>query len=484
MGIHPSKWPFVWKLYAGYVVLIAMTAVVVWSTVVTTITTHMQQDMRISLSQQLVLLEEVAKQVPQDRLQERLTFLGKNSDVRFTVVTVEGHVLADSQRNPNGMDNHGGRPEFREAAEGDGVIASSTRYSRSLGRDMFYMARAMMTDVGDVLGYVRVSRVLRTVEQEMAALGSRVALVILAVVVFALMLGYGVASRITAPLRRLTTTALEVADMSDENLPKQRDEIAQLGVAVNSMKNTLEERISTIEYERENLQRLQTVRQDFITNISHELKTPLTAMRGLLETVIDDPEMPSEVSQRFINNAHVQSLRMSALVTDLLTLTSIESDAYHAEVEDFNISVLVSSAMDAQQETAKRKGITLTYTNDCQSCMVHADREAIRQIVDNLISNAIRYSPEDRPVRLVLCPSAGSRCEIRVIDQGFGIPEEMKERIFERFFRVDKARSRELGGTGLGLSIVKHLVQVNNGTIALESQEGVGSTFIVTLPLS
>jgi two-component system phosphate regulon sensor histidine kinase PhoR len=237
------------------------------------------------------------------------------------------------------------------------------------------------------------------------------------------------------------------------------------------------------------LRRLEAIRRDFVANVSHELKTPLTAIRGLVETILDDPEMPVDVRQRFLERIEEQTQRLSTLVTDLLTLSRLESESSRREREVVDFRGVVDSSVRRLRGVAEGKGIHLETAFDGDALWVLGDEEQLRQMVDNLVDNAVKYTPEGGrvAVRLRAATEEGTgqtECLLEVDDTGIGIEPRHQERIFERFYRVDKARSRELGGTGLGLSIVKHIAKDTGGSVSLESRPGLGSTFRVRLPLA
>jgi two-component system phosphate regulon sensor histidine kinase PhoR len=229
------------------------------------------------------------------------------------------------------------------------------------------------------------------------------------------------------------------------------------------------------------LRRLENVRRDFVANVSHELKTPLTAIRGMVETMVDDPEMPKEIQLRFLDRVRDQALRLSALVTDLLSLARIEANEGRGERALLDLRPRLREVVGRFGDVAARKQISLGLEVPEETCSVLADEESLRQILDNLLDNACKYTPEGGRVwaRLLRLPG---ELRLEVEDTGIGIEPADQARVFERFYRVDKARSRDLGGTGLGLSIVKHLVSSLGGSVSLESAPGRGSTFRVHFP--
>jgi len=228
------------------------------------------------------------------------------------------------------------------------------------------------------------------------------------------------------------------------------------------------------------LRRLERVRRDFVANVSHELKTPLTSIRGYVEALLDGAVEDAEIRVRFLQKVEKNVERLNHLVTDLLSLARIESHAGFLPLQPFDLHALSEEAVRRHERTAKGRDQELVLEACAGDLKVLGDREALTQIIDNLIDNALKYTPDGGRVT-VRVKRDGSQASLEVEDNGVGIPEEDQARIFERFYRVDKARSREVGGTGLGLSIVKHLVQTLHGRIELVSEPGVGSTFTVHL---
>ena len=231
------------------------------------------------------------------------------------------------------------------------------------------------------------------------------------------------------------------------------------------------------------LRRLERMRQEFVANVSHELKTPLASIKAYTETLLDWALHDEAVNVRFLRRIEEQAERLNQLILDLLSLARIESGQEVYQHGPLALAPVLHSCVESQRDRAEAKGqiLSLDLGPLDGATLVLADEEALRQILDNLIDNALKYTPEGGRVR-VACQLENLDVAVEVSDSGIGIPRDDLPRVFERFYRVDKARSRELGGTGLGLSIVKHLVQSIGGQINVESRVGVGSTFTVQLP--
>ena len=231
------------------------------------------------------------------------------------------------------------------------------------------------------------------------------------------------------------------------------------------------------------LRRLERMRQDFVANASHELKTPLASIKAYTETLLDWALHDESVNVRFLERIDEQVERLNQLILDLLSLARLESGQEIFDHQPLSVVPVLESCVESHRGRASTKHLTLVFDpGDLNAeSFVLADEEAVRQIADNLIDNAIKYTHENGFVR-VSCKSVRDMVVLEVADSGIGIPRDDLPRIFERFYRVDKARSRELGGTGLGLSIVKHLIQSIGGRLEVESRVGTGSKFVVSFP--
>jgi two-component system phosphate regulon sensor histidine kinase PhoR len=229
------------------------------------------------------------------------------------------------------------------------------------------------------------------------------------------------------------------------------------------------------------MRRLETLRRDFVANVSHELKTPLTSIRAYVDTLIDGGLQDEENNLRFLKKIEVHASRLAALITDLLSLSKIESGDAFSQHMRVDLGELVLGSYQRLGPLAEAKGQKYEIHRPLEPVYILGDTEAIHQIFDNLIDNAIKYTEGGGAIDISM-EREGDRVRVDVKDTGIGIPQEDLPRIFERFYRVDKARSRQVGGTGLGLSIAKHLVQAMNGEIEVTSRGGVGSTFTVRFP--
>jgi two-component system phosphate regulon sensor histidine kinase PhoR len=229
------------------------------------------------------------------------------------------------------------------------------------------------------------------------------------------------------------------------------------------------------------LRRLENLRREFVSNVSHELKTPLTTIQAYTETLIDGAVDDPNINRKFLERIDEQAERLHRLILDLLSLARIESAEEAYELMPITVAETVRVCIDEHQAVATSKGVSLIVEPPTEEIVVWADEEGLLTVLNNLVDNAIKYTASGGRVTVRWRPDE-RRAVIEVEDTGIGIPKQHQSRVFERFFRVDKARSRELGGTGLGLSIVKHWVQVFGGTVEVISELGRGTKFVIRVP--
>jgi two-component system phosphate regulon sensor histidine kinase PhoR len=229
------------------------------------------------------------------------------------------------------------------------------------------------------------------------------------------------------------------------------------------------------------LKQLESTRQEFVANVSHELRTPLSLIKGFVETLLDGAKNDPELSTRFLHTIEKHTDRLTYLIEDLLTISRLESGQIVMNRHEVGLQEEVAQVIDDLQARAADKNTSLR--NEIPADLqARADTDRLQQVLFNLVENAIKYGRTEGTVTIGGKVNEDSKAELWVKDDGPGIPPESKERIFERFYRVDRARSRETGGTGLGLAIVKHIVQAHGGEVWVKSELGQGATFFFTLP--
>ena len=587
---------FLWKLYAGYALVILLSSLFVGGLVARRVESETLEETDRRLRSIAFLVREVVRDhVGPDGsdigafpvLQDRIREMGSEVDVRLTVVRRDGVVVADSDTDPTRMENHADRPEILEAySYGTG---RATRFSKTLGKKQRYFA--IPSGHGRRSMVVRSSLPLTVLEERLGDLRRTVFLGALLATMAALFLGFLYARRVTRPILSMAQAATEIAAGAyDQRVHSPgRDELATLARAFNTMSRELRGSISALNADRnklkailssmeegvvavdrdervvhlngvaaqllkvseehalsrpvwelarlrevseilgevlessENVSRvvrltgppervldlratpllgengpvgavliledvtrlrhLETMRRDFVGNVSHELKTPVTAIRGMIETLLDDPEIDPALHQRFLQRVLLQTERMGNLVTDLLSLARLESADALSDSAPLDLVDSVKHTIRALQPMSEARSVSIRAELPDEPLYSIGDEEFLGQAISNLLNNAIKFSPEGGRV-VVRLRQEGSRASLEVQDFGIGIDARHQERLFERFYRVDKARSRELGGTGLGLAIVKHIALSMDGEVSVESTPGKGSTFRMHLPLT
>ncbi len=238
----------------------------------------------------------------------------------------------------------------------------------------------------------------------------------------------------------------------------------------------------TKQREIDQLKKAANFRREFIADISHELKTPLFAAQGFVHTLLDGAVKDKNVRNRFLKKAAKSLDGLDRIVQDLLTISQVETGVVKMEMENFNINVLISEVYDQFEGKAEKKDIELLFAKDCpKDIYVFADRHKIFQVISNLVSNSMKYCKEEHTLVNANLAEHEKEIEITIKDNGIGISEKHINRIFERFYRIDKSRSREKGGTGLGLSIVKHILEAHHTQIFVRSKQNEGAEFSFTL---
>jgi two-component system phosphate regulon sensor histidine kinase PhoR len=288
---------------------------------------------------------------------------------------------------------------------------------------------------------------------------------------------------------------LDVVRKALEGFEPTREEITWAGIPGRSLTlhaarlaGPLPRGAVLVVHDTSDLRRLERLRQDFVANVSHELKTPLSVIKACVETLVDGAAEDPDARGLFIQRIAEQTDRLYSLILDLLSLARIEAGVESFAFKELPVAGAVQSCLERHHTRAEARQQTLTTASNTRENMptdteisVWADEDALEQILDNLVDNALKYTPEGGQVHVLWSVSDDQVC-LQVTDTGIGIPQSDLARVFERFYRVDKARSRELGGTGLGLSIVKHLAQAMQGSVHATSTLGKGSTFSVCLP--
>ena len=396
---------------------------------------------------------------------------------RLTVIRSDGLVVLDSEANPADMENHRTRPELIQAF--GGAVGSSIRHSATIGIPFLYVAVPIRG------GAIRIAVPLSEIDRQVVAVRTKIlagtALAFLPAIVIA---GF-LARRISSRFAGILAHAGELAKGNfHARLPDESGaEFGQLAHTLNETAGNLQNMMEQLQHEHTELEKVERIRKDFVINVSHELRTPLASIQGYTETLIGGALHDPEYNMRFLRIIRHNAERLARLTEDLLTLSCIEQKRQKFEFEAHRVDDLLRDAVELMAPIAGKSQIHIAEAPVAAGAEVWCDSEAVSQILSNLLDNALKYTPAGGSIT-VGAAETGRYFEIYVRDTGAGIPADELPRLFERFYRVDKARSRELGGTGLGLAIVKHLVAAHNGTARVESRVNEGSTFYFTLPTS
>jgi two-component system phosphate regulon sensor histidine kinase PhoR len=285
------------------------------------------------------------------------------------------------------------------------------------------------------------------------------------------------------PLIELIKTILDTQTSQSQEVVIQAGQERVFQVQVSVAPNCREQEVCAVLvfHDITEIKRLERVRKDFVANVSHELRTPLTAVKGYIEALLDGAKDDPKQCLEFLQILQKHANRLNNLITDLLVLSQIESGKYHWKQEQVKAAEIVDRAISVLKPIAENKKQSISVLLPSDLGPLVGDPEKLIQVLINMLDNAIKYTPDHGKIGLEV-RQAGDAIEISVSDTGIGIPKKDLSRIFERFYRVDQARSRELGGTGLGLSIVKHIIEAHGGKVSVESELGKGSRFVLTLP--
>ena len=378
-------------------------------------------------------------------------------EIRLTLISPDGDVLYETATDQQTMENHIGRPEIQEALESG--VGQDIRDSQTMGYQTYYYAQRLSD--GNILRIAQDSQSLWSIYDEA-----------LPAILLSCLLMMGIAA-ITAGIltRTLIQPVLKMTEDLDhiqENVPYR--ELAPFAEAIHS------DRVL-----RENNEKM---RQEFTANVSHELKTPLTSISGYAELIETGMVKPEDVAE-FGSKIHREASRMIRLVNDILQLSHLDSVHPEGEavtMETVDLLELARDCVERQKVNARHAYVALSYLGE--SAPVLGSRTLLEELYQNLCDNAIRYNRPGGKVQLAVGCTRDGHAYPTVRDNGIGIPKDAQSSVFERFYRVDKSRSKATGGTGLGLAIVKNIARIHNARIKLESEVGVGTTITVTFELA
>jgi two-component system phosphate regulon sensor histidine kinase PhoR len=577
--------PIFRKLLSSAFVLIALTLAVLDFYLTRYTSKHEVQEVEQRLTGTARVLAAEPPNLPLERLEEWAKSASGRAQSRVTVIDPQGVVLADSDQDPQKMENHANRPEIQAAYMNR--VGSAIRRSRTLGRDLCYLAVPLQYQGRS--GYVlRVAVPLENLDNAIAEVRWRILTASLLAAFVALFIAYFFSRSFTRRISRLRAFAegLVKANFTESPLPDADDELGALTRSLNSTASqlrglverlglesarreailtsmvegvlavdqdlritfynasfaravgsraeipqraplvevvrdpvlreilsrvvttgeTLKQRLQlpaaegrafevqaaplrvaggrgaiAIFHDISDLERLERVRKDFVANVSHELRTPLTAICGYTETLLEGALEDQANNRKFLEIIKNHAIRLNSIASDLLALSELESSKATPEEARVSVQAAVEAALRSVEAEARSRRVKLI-RGRVEDVAVLGERVRLEQALLNLLTNAVKFNRPDGEVRVEVTRTTDDQVSVTIADNGIGIPSADLPRLFERFYRVDKARSREVGGTGLGLSIVKHIVERMHGRVTVESQLGKGSVFTILFP--
>lgn len=370
-------------------------------------------------------------------------------ELRVTWIAEDGTVLYDNDASAQLLTNHNDRPEIKEAFDtGKGEVV---RKSDTMNKNTFYYA--VLLDNGTVL---RVATNAGSIWSVFMSAAPIIVLIILLIIAICIAISHMLTKQLLLPIEKM---AENLEDSAYESPYRELDPLA------NMLRKQHTEVLAAAK-----------ARQDFTANVSHELKTPLTAISGYAE-LLEGKMAPEEQKERFYKEIRRNADRLLALINDIIRLSELDRKEYEPVFEKIDLYEVVRECLEELQVNAKQRGVTVSLEGESQR--IRGCRDLIKELVENLAQNAIRYNNSGGRVIITVSEKDG-RGVLTVKDNGIGIPASEQQRIFERFYRVDKSRSKATGGTGLGLAIVKHIVEIHDAKIELESTPGIGTTVVVS----
>ena len=431
-----------YKIFAFGVSVITITAVLILSVFYSYSDNQLKEQLRVVES-------VVENQLAQD---DDTAFISNHIDknVRITLVAKDGAVVADSQESANKLGNHLNRQEIQQAIKNG--EATVTRHSDTQEKKVYYFAKQL--DNGNIL---RVSTEAKSIGKFFSDYIIYIILCIIVVIVAAVFVSMGITKSIVKPITQL--------GQSLDNIDKFKSD------------EELKPLVNALLQQKKKQKMLDKQKKQFTANVSHELKTPLTSIAGYAELIETGMAKPEDIKP-FAGVIRKQALRLVNLSEDIIQLSQLEeSDDEDMSFESVNLYEIAQRCVEALNINAINKCVTLNLTGE--DCYIRGKAQLVEELVYNLCDNAIRYNKENGNVTVTVT-SLEKGASVSVKDTGIGIPKKYQERIFERFFRVDKSRSKATGGTGLGLAIVKHITQLHDAKLEISSEEGKGTEIIVT----
>ena len=392
--------------------------------------------------------------------------IGNDTNTRITIIDYDGNVLGDSDKDPLSMDLHTG--EFRQEiklAKSTASYGSSVRFSETIQEQMMYLAYPYNINGQSII--IRSSLSINDLNKKINNLYLNLFLALLIISLATLLISYYLSRRLTAPIKNVENISYKYSkgDFSSRLNEYSVVEFNNLAKSLNKMASELD--------------KLEGIRKEFVSNVSHELKTPITSIKGYIEILED---MIKDKSQRkYLKIMNTNSDRLNNIIDDLLILSRIENvdNTKGLKFKLAPLSNVIDSVVSECAALIDSKEIEI-FVNCSNDILINQNSMMMHQALSNLLNNSIKYSQDKSKIYFIV-EDTDSYTSIEVKDEGIGINPKHFERLFERFYRVDESRSRDIGGTGLGLAIVKHIILLHNGTIDVQSKEGYGTSFIIKI---
>jgi len=393
------------------------------------------------------------------------------SRLRVTLIAADGTVIGESSL-PNNqlsqMDNHIDRSEILAAQEfGEGF---STRYSTTMKTEFIYFAKKVDQNHHG-FKYVRLAQSLKSVKDPASTYREFYYLIIGFMILVIIIAWFLLKNWLTDPIQELTQAA---DDISKGDLSR-RISINTGGVEIDDLATNMNQMAMTLDQDFRRIKRMEKVRSEFLGNVTHELKTPISSISGYIETLLEGAIKDENVNIGFLERALENVKRLEELVTDLVEISRIETGELQMNYDYFNIYNLLNDIHKDAQQRNSNKNIKIQLEVPDKKLFIYGDKGRLEQVIDNLLSNSMRYTDQGH-IRIKVL-RRDNELVFSIIDTGIGISRKSINRIFERFYRADKARDRRKGGTGLGLAISKHIIEAHGSNIYVDSLEGKGSTF-------
>jgi len=399
-------------------------------------------------------------------LQRRVRTASDEWGVRIIIINDRARVIEDS--NWNAPDSLIGQTIL--SAEVLGAIAGNDSTHLYSGDEyVLYVTMAARDDVSGRVGAVKLVASVDDIFDSLAGIRGQLMLYSFAVGLLVIVLVFVTSQRIIMPLRRIVRTVQKMsAGQLNQRIPiNSRDEYAILSVTFNNM--------------TEKLEQIERTREEFVSNVSHELKTPLTAIKVLSESILSQDSVPEEISREFMQDIDSEVDRMVTITNDLLALVKVDQREQSLNIAPTDINLLVEDILKRLSPLAEKKKVVLLY-EEVRPVQIDADEIKLALAISNIVENGIKYTPRGGTVKVIV-DADHQNAFISIQDTGIGIPEDEQDKIFNRFYRVDKTRDRDTGGTGLGLAISRSTVLLHDGSIRITSKPEEGSVFVIRLPI-